>query len=283
MAWRLQRAARGPPPHPDFLVRPLSSTVRNLHYALTGALALVAMASPAVAQAPTPFCRRVRAEAESLLNDLRLRLVTHIDTEVLFSPGESPDVGLTRICQFLVENLKGFPTDWGANFRLLHVCRFGEGMKADFRAFMIEAGSGSGLRAKRLSLPPQSGPIAVQGSGAAQLHNWLGEYKRSNDAGTSRACFAALCDSIQAAEDPRSGGCPQLAGLTRQGPARIYGIVFGHRAYLCGCPVHISAERAAVAWFNDRFEVCDPASLTLAAGAQPQPRPPSVRDAKDGP
>lgn len=43
----------------------MSSPVRNLHYALTGGLILAAIASPAIAQSPTPYCRRVRAEAES--------------------------------------------------------------------------------------------------------------------------------------------------------------------------------------------------------------------------
>ena len=99
--------------------------------------------------------------------------------------------------------------------------------------------------------------------------------KARYDAG--RAVFSAFHDAIMSGADDSSGGPPQVVGLYREGPARVFGYVRGGRRYVLGSEAPLSGGACGITWFNGTFERCDPLTGAKLPEAQRQPRPNDLR------
>jgi hypothetical protein len=91
--------------------------------------------------------------------------------------------------------------------------------------------------------------------------------------GTSRSVFSAFADHIKSGVDPYTGGPPQLVGIYRVGPAKIFGTIWNRRRFLSGMEVIDVSDERRLNWHNDPFELCNPLTMQLRETAQPQPRP----------
>lgn len=142
--------------------------------------------------------------------------------------------------------------------------RLASGMKSAFSlaVFTYEAADGKWSR-RSLPMPSRSAVLRLAGSGTESVRKARRPWEESTEAGTSRAVFAAFCDSLASDTDPGSGGGPQLVGLHRVGPGKTFGVTVGRKAFLTGAKA--SRQQAGrVDWFNELFERVGPAGVRLA-------------------
>jgi hypothetical protein len=124
-----------------------------------------------------------------------------------------------------------------------------------------------------LPFPLKSGLVLAIGSGGGMIKEFYGRWNISEIGNTSRNVFSAFCDALKSAEDPRSGGAPQIVGFYREGSAKSFGVVFGNERYLFGLPVKPDAEWDQVEWRNELFERCNAESGLVLVDAQRHARP----------
>jgi len=129
-------------------------------------------------------------------------------------------------------------------------------------------------------LPPGEGSrvFYIDGSGSEAFSEHHARWQRTSAQKTSRAVFSAFCDAVSSGKDRFTGGAPQLVGIHRKGPAKVFGIAWGKKRFFYGSElVYRTKCQNETSWFNGLFEICDPDALKLQPGAQPQPRPNEVR------
>ena len=80
-----------------------------------------------------------------------------------------------------------------------------------------------------------------------------------------------MIEAIDSGVDEKTGGCPQLIGLYRNGQVQPYGIIRNRRRYFQGREVDDSNQLDNIEWRNDNFERMNPHTMRLLIGAQPQP------------
>jgi hypothetical protein len=209
------------------------------------------------------------------------QLVDLIDRGVLFEKDAPSELRTQRVISVLKWSQLKHP-EWCGPFRLLsdfwiiHVMREGEGMKCRFRIWEHAWKVGQGWSSVEKSVPTVSGVIISGGSGAAPFSVRDKTWKDSDIGRTSRGVFSAFADSLKAGDDPFCGGAPQLGGLYRIGTSHQFGIIYDGKRYFSGIEVSADWATGAVDWFNERFERCDPETLQIKTGAQPQPRPKGI-------
>lgn len=81
---------------------------------------------------------------------------------------------------------------------------------------------------------------------------------------------APACTLIDSDPDKFSGGPPQLASLFRIGAGRPHGAIWKNRRYFEGLPTISQTAKTGVPWRNNSFEIVDPKTASLAAGAPRQ-------------
>ncbi len=205
------------------------------------------------------------------------QLVELIDAGLLFEPDASPSHCMDVVVESLTKSLTPYPTASGDGFTFVHAMRRGTGLSSAFHVATAEFSARHGVSRQELPSPAQSGLLGAWGSGAAAFRGRLAAWQSSDVSGTSRAVFSALCDALETGKDPRTGGAPQLVGLTRVSPGETFGIVWRGGRYLYGTEVGVRTVYGQVRWRNELFEICDPITLLRAVNAQPQPRPRNVR------
>lgn len=214
--------------------------------------------------------------------------------DVIFPTQVLPKVceQIDRLSQFSIDALFSQKVDWVLaaineciseypsylleKFEILYISRVREGREATFHAALITSFPDVSLNAEFLELPIESGLIERIGSGRASVKNWYSKWQNSDAQRTSRAVFGAFCDSLDSKADPRSGGAPQLIGLYRKGPPRLFGIIWKNERYRLGMRHSEGDVMDDVEWRNSNFERCDPKSMMVLEGAQKQPRPNNV-------
>ncbi len=124
-------------------------------------------------------------------------------------------------------------------------------------------------------LPSRSGVLKTHGTGKAGVDKWSDAWTLSDQGNTSRTMFSAFCDSLQAKEDPMSGGEPQLVGLYRQGPGQVFGVVTERGPSLHGSLLLDVPPGVKIEWRDQLFQRVS-ANGELLKHAQPHSRPAQV-------
>jgi len=107
-----------------------------------------------------------------------------------------------------------------------------------------------------------------EGSGRLDVQHAYDAWQSGKSAGTSRAVFSAFCDAISVADDPGTGGAPQLAGLYRIRPGQLFGIVHNNQRYFAGAALTGTEQSSSVQWRNSLFEITDATRRRRVPGAQ---------------
>ena len=178
-----------------------------------------------------------------------------------------------RVTDLLKSAFQSLPSSQRRAFQIVYARRFGEGMKADFRFFSLSWDESTRWKSEEKDPPPRSDSIVIWGSGASSVALWKDRWNNSSQGRTSRAIFSSFCDAVGSAQDPLSGGAPQLVGLYRIGPSRTIGVVHAGKPFVFGLQADPADHvRSGLEWRNRLFERCD-ASGNRVASAQPHHSP----------
>jgi hypothetical protein len=203
------------------------------------------------------------------------RVVDLIDRDILFSDAMAPSEKSERVAEIIRKSLDDYPPRQLASqsFAVVYATRESEGTTSRFHVFLMGWSGSSGWLKEALTVPNESTVIRAFGSGARNIAKWHERWSRAQKARTSRGVFSALCDSIYSNEDRLSGGAPQLVGIYRKWPAKLFGIVYQHERFIGGLPVECSSHLSKIDWRNSLFERCDWQTMEPMRGAQPHNRP----------
>jgi hypothetical protein len=205
-------------------------------------------------------------------NSVLPQICEQIDAGLFFGEARSFESKLDKIADAIGRSRLRYPSEHARQFQILYASRSGEGMNASFHAGTVSCDVRGSVLVRVLGLPPASGLVDGVGSGSSSMTQRNRQWQKSDSGGTSRAVFSAFCDSLDAGDDPLSGGAPQLVGLYRIGGPKAFGIVWKGRRYFYGLEVD-SCQKTGVEWRNSLFERYDASDLSLLEGAQRQPRP----------
>lgn len=183
------------------------------------------------------------------------QIVSAIDTGVLYSNTESPEIRCNRIFETIKVSFGHLPQISKQSFTLFYATRENEGMKANFLLWVLSRTDDDRWFEESILVPRVSSTIKISGSGVDALTKWQSYWDSSSQGGTSRAVFSALCDSINSDIDPYSGGAPQLVGIFRKAEAQTMGVVIDQTPYLFGLPMPAEqSESSNIQWRNSLFE-----------------------------
>lgn len=202
------------------------------------------------------------------------RALDLIDSGVIFAPSDSPTAKWSAIIATLTASLEGYPEQQAGPFTIAYCTRDGSGMGSRFYLSSLQWEPAKGWTDRGwTNVPEHSEMILALGTGQRALEKWYSYWQNTREARTSRSVFSAFSDALASAEDPRSGGPPQLVGIYRKGPAESFGIVYRGDPYLLGTRAQAQWQLDAVEWRNTLFERCDPHTLELLPTAKRHSRP----------
>ena len=162
-----------------------------------------------------------------------------------------------------------YPVQERRDLGFIHGFRTGDGMKCLFSlAITTYEQCSDSWETRQIPMPSDSALLKVAGSGARAVQKSHDLWQTSHAAGTSRAVFSAFCESVTGQDDPYTGGAPQLAGLYRIGPGRLFGIVHANQRYFAGAALTGSEDPEGVEWRNYLFERVDGTTKQRLQSAQ---------------
>ena len=174
------------------------------------------------------------------------------------------------------EQLRAYPSAMAKPFGVLHCRRSESNIASTFAINHLSWQPNTGWSDTLLPIPVTSEVVDAFGSGKAAFNYWSARFSKSDIGSTSRAVFQAFCKTLEEGEDPLVGGAPQLASLIRIGNGRQQGVVWNGEAWLAGLRLARGDFRPSIEFMDAQFQRCDPASLALLQGAQPQPHPTQI-------
>lgn len=124
-------------------------------------------------------------------------------------------------------------------------------------------------------MPECSAVLKTSGSGSESLKKVTDIWEGSDQGNTSRTMFSAFCDALRNGEDPFSGGEPQLVGIYREGPAKIFGVVTENGPSFQGQLDTSLSHLAKIEWRDSLFQRVDAYGNVLKK-AQRHARPADV-------
>ncbi len=143
------------------------------------------------------------------------------------------------------------------NFSLFYAARSGEGMspKSVFHLYEVHCDAPTRtVRVFSIDMPHASSILLTHGTGKVAINEWTERWQRSDQGGTSRAVFSAFCDALRSGKDPGSGGEPQLVGLYRQDPAKMFGVVSSRGASVQGMLGLTFRSSVQLEWRDELFQ-----------------------------
>jgi len=164
------------------------------------------------------------------------------------------------------------------NFTIFYGVRIGQGMpgRSTFclNTFAWDARS-TCLKHASIPMPSRSAVLQISGTGSPWLNEKNEIWRNSDQGNTSRTMFSAFCDALKAGNDPYSGGEPQLVGIYRKGPGRVFGIVTEKGASFQGELNMELSTAAEIEWRDTLFQRVDAEGRVLKK-AQRHARPAGV-------
>lgn len=126
-----------------------------------------------------------------------------------------------------------------------------------------------------IPMPVCSAVLKISGTGSDALGEMKKIWDASDQGNTSRTMFSAFCDSLRNGKDPYSGGEPQLVGIYREGPAKIFGVVTENGPSFQGQLDTPLSHLAKIEWRDPLFQRVDACGNVLKK-AQRHARPAGV-------
>ncbi|MHB1356672.1 MAG: hypothetical protein ACYCZF_11945 [Anaerolineae bacterium] len=185
------------------------------------------------------------------------QIIELIENGLLFQEQDTADLKRHKIFEILRFSLANYPITQNPGFTVVYCTREHQLMNSVFYTFTIEWKPTTGWCEHVIELPQTSGIIIDYGSGGKYFEKWHSYWSNTNETRPSRIVFSAFCDSLFNAEDPKSGGAPQLVGLYRKGNGLSLGVIYGDERYLMGLPVIQTGDLSSIEWRNKLFERCD--------------------------
>jgi hypothetical protein len=204
------------------------------------------------------------------------QIVDLIDFGLLFAADDMHEKKWERISSIITESFSHYQSERGHLFTIVYATRRDSRIKASFHVAQLTWHPEGHWTDCWIDLPLTSGLITSLGSGEKSIQKWYSKWSKSDQGGTSRSVFSSFCDSLSSAEDPLTGGPPQLVGLYRIGPARSLGIVYRDRKSVLGLPAERFGRPDSIEWRNALFERCDPKTLERLPDAQRHAAPPNL-------
>ncbi|HEP8974296.1 TPA: hypothetical protein VDU83_006725 [Pseudomonas aeruginosa] len=213
---------------------------------------------------PSKGSSRLKAVSHErpLCGVLLRRTASRIGIAYLFERTDSAPARMEKVRQVIGMAWDTYPDSQKDKTQIVHVSRSEEGVGCKFfyQEHILDP-LALGILSSAMATAPSgeiSKPLLFGGTGGGSVENsiesWNRRYKSRH---TSRAMFAAFCESILSDEDPHSGGAPQLVGLYRIGAGRSFGVIWNNARYFDGQKTLSKASKDNVAWRNDTFEVVD--------------------------
>jgi hypothetical protein len=149
--------------------------------------------------------------------------------------------------------------------------RVGESLSAEFR-LRIHSGQAGSWTVSTPEVGDESMMVAAGGSGKLHVEASIRFWRyRTDVGGTSRAVFAAFCQSVASGKDAKSGGPIQIVGLRRIGPGHTIAFHDSGETYVSGL-ANTQLSREGIECYNALFERCDPVTGQRLGQRQPPPR-----------
>ncbi len=184
-----------------------------------------------------------------------LNMVTYGVVDMTAASAEERHATVLKLLKTSFEKIS---TKYASSAALFHGARQGEFMSSKFRLWRTEFNpSQNSWLDSELAVDDRSYLASIDGSGQTSVRNYEAKMATTAAADTSRGAIHAFCQSLQAGDDPFSGGAPQLVGLWRKGPAKQFGLCWQGRSFIAGMECPNSEGREKINWFNHLFERCD--------------------------
>jgi hypothetical protein len=182
-----------------------------------------------------------------------------IDAGVMYSIAASPTERFKQIESSVKDSFTFFPDDHRHSFAIIYATREGEFTNCVFHLYILSWNKAVGWKQAEIPMPDKSSILCILGTGGTAFSEWQTRWEASTESGTSRAIFSAFCDALYSGEDPHTGGAPQLVGIYRKDPGRVFGIIHDENPFLFGMRLEKHAASAApdLKWHNRFFERCD--------------------------
>jgi hypothetical protein len=179
-------------------------------------------------------------------------IIDRIDRRILNSRDGAWHIEIEQAVRLLWKN---YPKEQRRNFGIVHGLRAGEGTSSIFSVAIVAYERVSDSWATvRVPMPERSAVLKIAGTGMPHIQQALTLWQSSRAANTSRAIFSAFCESIAGRGDPLTGGPPQLAGLYRIGPGRLFGVIYNNQRYFAGATLAGYENPEEIEWRNRLFE-----------------------------
>lgn len=206
-------------------------------------------------------------------------LCQRIDANKMLAACSNFHEKLERVRRSVEVSFKDYPTSQKRAFEIFYISRTDQGMTCEFHAGRVFSTDRKIVNSEAMQLPrdpisgPHSGLIGEAGSGSNSMKNWDYRWQSTDIKNTSRSVFGAFCSSLKSGDDPLSGGAPQLIAIYRSGMAKQLGMIWQGKKYFSGVELEDFSAGEQLSWRNERFEICDPSTLMVRAGAQKHPVP----------
>ena len=176
------------------------------------------------------FSRKVSADIFGYCGDVLFpslalgHFAEAVDRELILAPNDNAEARHASLVSVLQLSFQNRHNCRDQDFYILHGARENFGENAAFRIWQLTylASKGSWTD-EEIPLPnSQSALVVALGSGGSTVKEFDGRVRRTAQGGTSRAVFWAFCDALKSGQDPLSGGAPQLMGLDRKNPPKVW-------------------------------------------------------------
>jgi len=143
----------------------------------------------------------------------------------------------------------------------------------DFQCYKIKS-SFSDTAISQVAFPVESSPLVIVGSGASEFRRQYDRHSvdENPNRSTSRDVYHAFAQCLQSGLEETVGSVPQIVSVIRKpGSCGFHcGAVSGENRYINGQLIDFDLLRNEAVWFNENFEITDPATKKRMKNAQIQ-------------
>lgn len=196
-------------------------------------------------------------------------LISEIDKGLFFRTGLSFEDKTSDLQRYFEEKLKRYPPEVMTQSFSIYYATY---MTSEFHVVKFACDKQS-LITEIISLKNESTILFCDGSGSKSFsdHWTYRDNEKINEHKTSRNAYRCVVETIEAGEDCKTGGVPQLIALYRNGKVQHFGIIKNGGRYFQGRKITDNDNLDIIDWRNDNFERVNPHTMQLLLGAQPQP------------
>ena len=180
-----------------------------------------------------------------------------LDSGAIEEQSHEPSQRIDLLYGYLRRASETMPNMFHKDFSIIYMSRESESMDSIFKTHIFKFKKSAECKWERQEIPPpeESSLLVIQGSGKESYWKASRPWEQSEHKGTSRSVYSAFVDSIKSNADPKSGGPPQLVGLYRKDPGRLFGTIHDGERFLNGLQIHDEIpDGSRVEWRNEVFE-----------------------------